>query len=210
MTSVIGEFIEVGRGVISTSGKNLVYRLQNGFTATDLFQNSLGGGRPHEGLRRLIVHPDVFRNGCDELGDALEDAPANSLRGEFPEPPLDEIHPGRAGRGEVQVEPRVLGQPALYVRMRVRAVVVHDQVQVAIGRSRAIELSEERPEHHPSGLRVPGQRVHEAQDHPGLLFSRSFSALARRRQHFVMSPSYLRVGHPTRIQFRRTGMPIFY
>jgi hypothetical protein len=34
------------------------------------------------------------------------------LGGEFGEPALDLVEPGRAGRDEMQVEPRVGGQPA--------------------------------------------------------------------------------------------------
>jgi thioesterase domain-containing protein/acyl carrier protein len=48
------------------------------------------------------------------------------------EPPFDEVEPGRAGRGEVQVEPRVPHEPAADPRRLVRAIVIEDQMDVKI------------------------------------------------------------------------------
>ena len=56
-----------------------------------------------------------------------------SLVGEEPEPAFDLVDPGRAGRGEVQVEAGVPGQPVLDRRGLVGGVVVADQVDVQVG-----------------------------------------------------------------------------
>src|SRR5207247_8362787 len=49
------------------------------------------------------------------------------------EPAFDLVDPGRAGRGEVHVEPGVFGQPGFDRRGLEGAVVVADQVDVQIG-----------------------------------------------------------------------------
>ena len=58
---------------------------------------------------------DVVLDRGDEVGDGVEDAAADRFVGQLPEPALDQVEPGRGGRGEVQVEPGMLGQPGLDV-----------------------------------------------------------------------------------------------
>ena len=60
------------------------------------------------------------------------DAAPDLFLGEEREPALDEIEPRRAGRREVQMEARALGQPAPDHRRLVRAVVVEDEVDVEV------------------------------------------------------------------------------
>ena len=73
---------------------------------------------------------EVVLDRGDQVGDAVEDAAAERLVGELAEPALDQVQPRRRGRGEVQVEPRVLGQPGLDVGVLVGGVVVQDQVDL--------------------------------------------------------------------------------
>jgi hypothetical protein len=45
----------------------------------DLFQDSKSLGGPDEGFRVLIVRSDVGFDGVNQLGSAMEEAPANAL-----------------------------------------------------------------------------------------------------------------------------------
>ena len=65
----------------------------------------------HEGL-----------DGRDQIGDALEDAPAELLGRQLAEPPLDEIQPRAARRDEVEVEARMADEPLLDRRVLVGGV----------------------------------------------------------------------------------------
>jgi hypothetical protein len=63
--------------------------------------------------------------------------------GEFGEAAFDEVDPARAGRGEVQVEAWVSGEPVLDLGGLVGCVVVEDQVHVELGGDFAVDLLEE-------------------------------------------------------------------
>ena len=109
-----------------------MHRLQNGFTASDLLEDGLDGGRPDERLGVCVVGLEELPDGGDEVGHAGEDAAAQSLVGELAEPALDEVQPGAARGREVQMEARMLLKPGSDVRMFVGLVVVEDQVQLEI------------------------------------------------------------------------------
>ena len=82
---------------------------------------------------------EVVLDRGDQVGDAVEDAAADRLVGELAEPALDEVEPRARGRGEVQVEARVLGKPGVDVGVLVGAVVVDDQVQLELAGELAVE-----------------------------------------------------------------------
>lgn len=64
-----------------------------------------------------------------EVGDGGEGAAADGLAGDDAEEDLYHVQPRAAGRGEVQRDPGVLGQPGLHVGVVVGGVVVADDVQ---------------------------------------------------------------------------------
>ena len=68
------------------------------------------------------------------------------LVGEPGEPALDEVEPRAVGRGEVQMEPRTLGEPAADERGLVRAVVVQNQVDVEVCRHGGVDRVQELAE----------------------------------------------------------------
>ncbi len=70
-------------------------------------------------------------------------AAAEFTVGQLGEPPLDQVEPGRAGRGEVQMEPGMSDQPGLDLRSLVGGVVVAHQVQIQLRRSVGIDSLEE-------------------------------------------------------------------
>ena len=67
-----------------------------------------------------------------ELGDAPEDAAPDALGGDLVEEALDEIEPGCAGRREVQLETRMLGELRLYLGRLVRSVVVEHEMDAEV------------------------------------------------------------------------------
>jgi hypothetical protein len=70
-------------------------------------------------------------------------AAAEELVGEVAEPAFDLVDPGRAGRGEVQVEAWTFGQPGVDRRGFVGGQVVADHVHVQLGRHRLIDADQE-------------------------------------------------------------------
>ncbi len=82
----------------------------------------------------------------DQVGDAVEDAAADRFVGQLAEPALDEVEPGARGRGEVEVEAGVFGEPGVDVGVFVGAVVVEDQVQLSLARKLAVECAQELEE----------------------------------------------------------------
>src|SRR5438093_12508566 len=85
----------------------------------DLPQDRRGRGRPDEGPRIFVVFTDVGANGGDESRHAAKGAPAQALARNLGEEALDEIQPGRPGRGEVEMKPRVVREPRLHRGMLV-------------------------------------------------------------------------------------------
>ena len=65
-----------------------------------------------------------------EVLDGLEHAAADGLSLDDAEPDLDQVHPRRVGRGEVDLEPGVLLEPRADVGVLVGGVVVHHEVQL--------------------------------------------------------------------------------
>lgn len=117
----------------------------------DLFEDRLARGFPSVGSGAEVVVSQVDVDRRDQLADTGEAALANDVIGELPEETLDEIHPGGAGRGEVDVNARMLFEPGADDRMLVGRVVVDDQMQRQLGRSLAVDLLQEGE---PFGMRV--------------------------------------------------------
>src|SRR5712691_3115551 len=124
----------------------LVHCLKNGFTASDLFEDGVDRRCPDEWFGVLVVGGEELVDRVDEFGDAVEGAAADRFVGEFAKPAFDEVEPGARGRGEVEVEARMLGEPGLDVVVFVGAVVVDDQVQLALAGELAVEVAEELEE----------------------------------------------------------------
>lgn len=89
----------------------------------------------------MVIH--VFAHGGDQLLDAMESSATDALVGQFAEPSLDQVQPGRTGGSEVQMKAGVLAQPAFDLGMFVGSVVVEDQVQVQSRRCFAVDFPQE-------------------------------------------------------------------
>src|ERR1019366_3656853 len=91
----------------------------------------------------LIPSLEKRLDGRLQVGYAEEDATADGLVVQVSEPPLDKIHPTGACGDEVRHEPRIPFQPGLPLRVLVRPVVVHDQVQRNIAGEFGVEPAQE-------------------------------------------------------------------
>ena len=115
--------------------------LQGSTTASELFLYGFDGRGPHEGFGILIPNREKCLDGCLEVSHAEEDAATDGLVIEVAEPSLDKIHPTGTGGNEVRHEAGIALQPRLYLRVLVRPVVVHDQMQRNIAGEFGIELA---------------------------------------------------------------------
>src|SRR5216683_2342864 len=96
----------------------------------DLAQDGRHRCRPDEWARVLVVFAYIGANGSDESRHAAEGSATDPFARDLGEEALDEVQPRGPGRGEVEVKPRMLGDPRLHGRMLVGAVVVQDQMDV--------------------------------------------------------------------------------
>src|SRR4051794_16304555 len=94
----------------------------------------MGGGLgPEEWVGAVVPAVDEGADLGVEFVDGAEGAAADGLAFDDAEPDLDEVEPGRGGRGEVHVHALVGLEPAADLDALVRGVVVHHQVQFTLG-----------------------------------------------------------------------------
>lgn len=73
--------------------RQLVHRLQNGFTPVHLLDDLLGRRRPHEWLGVVVVSVEELLDRLDQVGDRVKDAAADRLVGQCAEEAFDEVQP---------------------------------------------------------------------------------------------------------------------
>ena len=71
---------------------------------SDGVEDLVGGLGPHERLGVLVPFVDPAADVAFQVDDGVVCGTAEFAGGQFGEPALDEVEPGRRGRGEVQVE----------------------------------------------------------------------------------------------------------
>ena len=106
----------------------------------------ISGLRPLERLGLLVVGGHAGEDRIAELGDARVRAALERLLGQETEEPLDEVHPRRVGRREVELEPRIAEEPPLHDGRLVRREVIKDDMDVESGLDARIDLAQERDE----------------------------------------------------------------
>src|SRR6266705_303965 len=105
----------------------------------DLAQDPRGSGRPDKRARVLIVLAKVLTNGSNEFSHAAKRSTPNALARDLREPALHQVQP-RGPRGdEMEMVALALSEPLLHLGMFVRAVVVHDQMNLPPTRSLPID-----------------------------------------------------------------------
>src|SRR5215472_12407605 len=121
---------------------------------SDTGQDLIGGFSPDEGPRSFVRDAEVLLDGGAEGTRAAVGAAPNLFLGQGREPPLDEIQPGGAGGGEVQMIARSLGQPPADQWSLVRGVVVQEEVNVQVIRHGRVDDVEELSKFAGTVLRV--------------------------------------------------------
>src|SRR5262249_45851518 len=99
--------------------------------------------RPDEGTGLFVMFADVAANGGDKRRHAAEGPPPQPLAGDLSKEAFDEIQPGRPGWGEVEMKPRVRGEPRLHGRVLVGPIIVENEVDGAPPRGVAIDRVQE-------------------------------------------------------------------
>ena len=82
----------------------------------------------------------------NQFRDVLETAAANPLVGNLSKPTLDQIQPRTRRRDEVEVESGMSSHPGFDPRVFVGCVIVHDKMQIEMGRRLGVDLVEETNE----------------------------------------------------------------
>ena len=88
----------------------------------------------------------IVFDGSNQLWDAVKAAAANPLIGNLSKPTLDQIQPRTRRRDEVDVESGMSSHPGFNPRVFVGGVIVHDQMQIEMGRRFGVDLVEETNE----------------------------------------------------------------
>ena len=114
-----------------------------------------------------IVVGDEGGDGRLQFLDAAVNTAADLALGQKREPALDLIEPGGVGGSEVKVIARPFGKPGFDRRCLVGGVIVHDQMDIEIGRHGGVDGIEEAAElgcavapvaaaEHPAGGNIEG------------------------------------------------------
>lgn len=111
-----------------------------------LVKDRLDRGMPHKWLGVAVGGTQVSADGMGKLWNAGKATSPDTLLGEVSEPSLHKVHPGRAGRDEVQVETRVSAQPFLHIGLSVGPVIVQDQVEGHVSRELPVQSPQEAQE----------------------------------------------------------------
>lgn len=101
---------------------------------------------PYKYFRVPVVTVHIVFDGGDQCRDVRKAAPANALVCDFAEPPFHQVQPGTRSRNEVLMEPWMPPEPGFHTGMLVGFIVVHDQMQVDLGRGFGVDLFEEADE----------------------------------------------------------------
>src|ERR1700686_2372955 len=94
---------------------------------------------PDKGFWLGVVLVDVVTYGHDQLLDIAENSTAKAVLREVAKESLHHVEPGTAGRCEVDVEPRMAGQPLFQLGMFVGRVVIGDEVNLLFFRSDIVD-----------------------------------------------------------------------
>jgi Domain of unknown function (DUF4062) len=101
---------------------------------------------PCERLGIIVVFGDVAVDRGLQIDDRVEAAALGAVPGESGEEGLDRVQPRARGRGEVEDEAGMAGEPAQDLGMLVGGIVVEDHVDHLAGRHRALDGVEKAQE----------------------------------------------------------------
>ena len=145
------------------SASNGLTFIESAPSTFDFLQDIGGGSCPDVRFGVVVVLVDIGVDGPDKFIHTAERPSAQALLREVAEESLDHIEPRRTGRGEVDVESFVAGEPALHLFVFVGRVVVNDQVQLFVERGLAVNQPQElQPFMRLAPTRVSGHGIVEA------------------------------------------------
>src|SRR6056297_84407 len=102
-----------------------------------------GGLAPDEGLRPGVVLQEVVVDRALEIVDAGIAAASDAFDSDLCKEALDEVHPGRAGGREMQLEAGMFLEPGPHLGRLVGRVVVEDEMDVARLSDSAVDAAQE-------------------------------------------------------------------
>src|SRR5689334_8304954 len=79
------------------------------------------------------MESDVLADGGLQFFEATENASANAFVGDLGEPALDQVDPGAISGREVDMEARPFGNPVTNGGCLMRAVIIHDDMNLQFG-----------------------------------------------------------------------------
>ena len=113
--------------------------MQGGLAALDFFEDVSSLGRADKRLGLLIVLGQVVLDGGAEFAHARKHSAANRFVGEVAKESRHPVQPRRGGGRAREVESLLALQPAFHCGVLVRGVVVHDQMNLFVLRSWALD-----------------------------------------------------------------------
>ena len=96
----------------------------------DLGQDRVGILVPGENFGVVIMVAQEVFNGGNEIGHAFEHPASKPALRQFSKPPFDHIQPRGTGGREMEMYAGVSLEPALHRRTFMRAVIIHDEMQI--------------------------------------------------------------------------------
>ena len=114
--------------------------------AGDAGEDLVGGLDPDVGFSGVVVNIDELLDGGDELGHAAMHAATELFGGECRKPSLNQVDPRGIGRGEMEVEARMTGEPATNEGTLMRAGIVENDVDVESSWHVGVDVAQERAE----------------------------------------------------------------
>lgn len=157
MPSIVGILLVFGIAVDHDLTSVMVFRVRNFLPISPVLvdrvecaalagEGVLGGFAPDEGLRLGVLVQQVVVDRVFEVVDAGVAAAAHALCSDFGKEALDEVHPGRVGGCEMQLEAGMLFQRDLHLRRLVGRAVVENQMDFAQFIQGPVDATQERLE----------------------------------------------------------------
>lgn len=149
-----GRFMRVRQQLVSRSADSCAKSFELG-------NNRIGGRGPDERSAVDVVMDHKVIDVLDQFAPRAKRAAADSTIGDECKEAFDEVEPRTVGWHEVQMPTGTRGQPSLDLGVLVRAVVVHNEVNVEIRRHRGFDRAQEAEK-----FLMPWRGLHSANTWP--------------------------------------------
>ena len=106
-------------------------------------EDAVGSCRPDKRLCVRVMARQIIPNRLFEVGNAGEGSATDAAPSNLSKEPLDLVQPARTGRRKVQHESWVSGEPSPDTLVLMGAVIVQDQVHLAVARQLGVDPPQE-------------------------------------------------------------------